>query len=92
MLKSPKFRVIQIRPACAEPDGMPRLYSHWLSIKVDGVVHNVGINCSNSLAHLPEALRGHPQADEIKRVVNKAYFDAVVVGKAEEPRPKIRRD
>ena len=91
MLKSPKFRAIQIRPACAKPESAPRPYSHWVSVKVDGVVHEVGISCSDSLAHLPEGLRDHPQSEEIKRVANKAYFDAILVKAEGAPRPKIGR-
>jgi hypothetical protein len=83
MLKTPKFRAIQIRPACVKPAGTPRPISHWVAVEVNGVVHDVGINCSNSLAHLPEGLRDHPQSEEIKRVVNKAYYDALMAGVGE---------
>jgi ubiquinone/menaquinone biosynthesis C-methylase UbiE len=82
MVRTPRFRVIQIRSASGQPDGTPRHYSHWVSVEVDGVVQDVGIGRRDALAHLPECLRDHPKSDEIKRVVNKAYFDALMAGSA----------
>ena len=78
MVRTPTFRVIQIRQASGEPDGTPRRYTHWVSVEVDGVVQDIGIGCRDGLAHLPDVLREHPKSDEIKRVVNKTYFDALM--------------
>jgi hypothetical protein len=78
MSKVANFRVVGVRMAALNPDGKPESDSHFVSVEVDGIVHDIRIHVSTGRARVPRDLAGCPQREEIKRAACKALYDAVI--------------
>jgi hypothetical protein len=70
-----KFRVVGFRTVEPRPDGTLRRNSHFVSVEVDGVVHDVGVRRESGRAKLPQGLISHPQGEAIKKAAVQALLD-----------------
>jgi hypothetical protein len=60
------FHVLRYRQAEPHPDGTRNRNSYFVEVEIGGVVYEVGIVRANGRAQVPEKLKGHPLAQDIK--------------------------
>lgn len=77
MSEAPKYRLVRIEAAGLKPDGTPRRNSYFVSVEVDGVVHQVGIRRESGKAHLPQALIGHPDGKDILAFASESLLETL---------------
>jgi hypothetical protein len=65
--ESSLFNVVRYRPAEPHPDGTRNRNSYFVEVDLDGVVYEVGIVRANGRAQVPEELKGHHLAQDIKK-------------------------
>jgi hypothetical protein len=64
---SSSFHVLRYRQAEPYPDGTRNRNSYFVEVEIDGVVYEAGIVRANGRAQVPEKLKGHPLAQDIKK-------------------------
>jgi hypothetical protein len=65
--ESSSFTVVRYRQAEPHPDGTRNRNSYFVEVEMNGAVYEVGIVRANGRAQVPEELRSHHLAQDIKK-------------------------
>lgn len=63
------LRVLSYKTLLPRSDGRENRSIYSVDVEVDGIIYDVRIRRSSGKRHLPQALKDHPQAAEIRKLV-----------------------